>query len=183
VSQYKRTALVCVPSTFGLSALLDPWCRERRFVTMNTASGCPMQKCLKVSTSACHTAQHKPQFGSARGGLPIQWLRLITLRKGTSKFPIEVHAIRTAKTWRYVDRRCRFLVNVMQSCSRAANVQVNCRSRDMSDPRLAKRLIAESLVLAQMLLAASRCFAEAMTRRAAIYCVSPPTWHCIVSPR
>lgn len=98
VSQHKRTNLICVPSTFGSSALVDPWYRERRLVTMNTTSGCSMQKCLKASTSARHTTQHKPQFGSARGGLPIQWLRLITPRKGTSKFPVKVYAFRTANT-------------------------------------------------------------------------------------
>jgi hypothetical protein len=102
VSQYKSTDLICMPSTFGISALLNPWYRERRPVTMNTALGYLMRECLKASMRARHTTQHKPQFGSARGGLPIQWLRLITPRKGISKFPVTVHAIHTAKTSRYV---------------------------------------------------------------------------------
>ena len=75
VSQHKGTDLICVPATFGISAMLDPQCRERRLVTMNTTSGCSMHKCLKASTSTRHTTQHKPQFGRARGGLPAPRIR------------------------------------------------------------------------------------------------------------
>ena len=134
VSQHKGTDLICVPATFGISAMLDPQCRERRLVTMNTTSGCSMHKCLKASTSTRHTTQHKPQFGRARGGLPIQWLRLITSRNSTSKFPGEAHTICTAKIWGNVHWRCRLLVDIMQSCSRTASDRVHCRSRDTSDP-------------------------------------------------
>ena len=83
VQEYKSTRLTCVPSTFGKSALTKPYHRERRFVTMNTASGFSMRKCLKAWESACRTRQHKPQFCNACNGLSISRLRLRTLRVST----------------------------------------------------------------------------------------------------
>ncbi|KAH6643561.1 hypothetical protein C7974DRAFT_780 [Boeremia exigua] len=124
-SQYRSTNPSCVPSTFGILALMNPWYRERRHVTMNTAWGSSMRKCLKALENARRTMQYKPLFGNVRDGFPI---RRLCLRSGVQEPEIPTAKVRT-----------RALLKT-HSSNRPAISDV-LQIKGYYDPRLAKEFI------------------------------------------